>query len=117
MPLVPETSTTRTTLREAIAKEPTQQEAAKEAEYKSWRDSIFEIALQQYMADETVNERTKQVFSRIAVDGKKPEEVARAFGIERNAVDQIKSRSMTRLRELVKALELVDDTRLGYKRS
>lgn len=105
----------RATLREAYAKEPVKQETAEEAAYKSWRDSVFEIALQQYMADETVNERTKQIFSRIAINGEKPEDVARAFGIERNAVDQIKSRSMTRLRELVKALEQVDDVRLGHK--
>jgi len=106
----------RATLRETYAQEePARQETAEETAYKSWRDSVFEIALQQYMADETVNERTKQVFSRIAIDGERPEVVARAFGIERNAVDQIKSRSMTRLRELVRALEQVDDVRLGHK--
>jgi len=106
--------TLRASLHEAYASEPSPQEPAEDAAYKSWRDSVFEIALQQYMADETVNERTKQIFSRIAINGEKPESVAKAFGIERNAVDQIKSRSMTRLRELVKALEQVDDERLDY---
>lgn len=102
----------RTAMREAYAKEPVRQEASEDEAYRSWRDSVFEIALQQYMADETVNDRTKQVFSRVAIDGEKPEDVAKAFGIERNAVDQIKSRSLVRLRELVKALEQVDDARL-----
>lgn len=102
----------RTTMREAYAKEPVRQEASEDEAYMSWRDSVFEIALQQYMADETVNERTKQVFSKVAIEGEKPEDVAKAFGIERNAVDQIKSRSLARLRELVKALERVDDVRL-----
>lgn len=102
----------RTTMREAYAKEPVRQEATEDEAYMSWRDSVFEIALQQYMADETVNERTKQVFSKVAIEGEKPEDVAKAFGIERNAVDQIKSRSLARLRELVKALERVDDVRL-----
>ena len=105
----------RATLREAYAKEPVKRETDEEVADKSWRDAVFEIALQQYMADETINERTKQVFARVAVNGEKPEGVAKAFGIERNAVDQIKSRSLTRLRELVKALQQVDDVRLGHK--
>lgn len=105
----------RTTLRESYAKEPAKPDAAEETAYKSWRDAVFEIALQQYLADETVSERTKQVFARVAVNGEKPEGVAKAFGIERNAVDQIKSRSLARLRELVKALQQVDDVRLGHK--
>jgi len=83
-----------------------------EADEKAWRDSVFEIALQQYLADETVASRTKQVFTRLAVEGASPEEVARAFGIERNAVDQIKSRATARLRGFVKALEEVGDARL-----
>ena len=71
----------------------------------SWREAMFEVALQQYLADETVSARTRQVFARVAVNGEKPEAVAAAFGIARNAVDQIKSRAMARLRALVKALE------------
>lgn len=74
----------------------------------SWREAMFEVALQQYLADETVSARTRQVFARLAVNGEKPEAVAAAFGIARNAVDQIKSRARTRLRELVKALERAD---------
>ena len=105
----------RATLREAYAKEPVKRETDEEVADKSWRDAVFEIALQQYMADETINERTKQVFARVAVNGEKPEGVAKAFGIERNAVDQIKSRSLARMRELVKALKQVDDVRLGHK--
>ena len=37
-----------------------------------------------------------------------PEEVAAAFGMNRNAVDQIRSRMMVSLRSLVAALEKVD---------
>lgn len=65
------------------------------------------------MADDTVADRTKRIFARVAIDGEKPDVVAKSFGVERNAVDQIKSRSMTRLRELVAALEKVDDARLA----
>lgn len=101
----------RSAMHSAYANEPSSAETVDESAYKRWRDSVFEIALQQYLADETVNPRTKQVFTRLAVNGEKPEDVARAFGIERNAVDQIKSRAMARLRELVKVLEQVDDAR------
>ncbi len=102
----------RAELAAAYANEPNYAETDAEAEYKAWRTAIFEIALQQYLADDSVNELTKRVFTRLAVDGEKPAAVAQAFGIERNAVDQIKSRSTARLRELVEALEKVDDARL-----
>ena len=82
-------------------------------EERSWRNSLFEIALQQFLADESVKERTKQVFLRVAVNGEKPESVASAFGISRNTVDQIKARTLAHLRDLVNALEAVDDAAVG----
>ena len=69
-----------------------------------WRDAIFEIALRQLLADESVQERTKQVFVRTAVRGEAVAAVARDFGIERNAADQMKSRMLRRLRSLVESL-------------
>ena len=75
----------------------------------SWRESVFEIALQQLLADESINDRTKQVFVRVAVNGEKPESVAESFGIARNAVDQMKARMKDRLRELANALMKVED--------
>ena len=93
----------------AFASEPRRSDTAKDVEDKLWRESLFEIALQQYLADDSVQDRTKQIFTRIAVNGEKPDDVAASFGMKRNAVDQIKSRAMERLRELVKALEQVDD--------
>jgi RNA polymerase sigma factor (sigma-70 family) len=75
----------------------------------SWRESVFEIALQQLLADESINDRTKQVFVRVAVNGEKPESVAESFGIARNAVDQMKARMKERLRELANMLMKVDD--------
>ena len=74
-----------------------------------WRESVFEIALQQLLADESINDRTKQVFVRVAVNGEKPESVAESFGIARNAVDQMKARMKERLRELANMLMKVDD--------
>ena len=82
--------------------------AAAESEEQEWRESLLEIALQQLLADGSIHERTRLVFARVAVNGEKPEDVAAAFGIERNAVDQMKSRMMARLKELVSALEKAD---------
>ena len=72
---------------------------------QSWRETLVEIALQQLMNDESLQSRTRQVFLRVAVNGEKPDDVAAAFGIERNAVDQIKNRMMPRLQKIVAALE------------
>ena len=74
----------------------------------SWREAILEIALQQLLGNESIRQQTRQVFLRVAVNGEKPEEVAAAFGMKRNAVDQIRSRMMISLRSLVAALEKVD---------
>ena len=79
-----------------------------ESEDEEWRHSLLEIALQQLLADSSIHERTRLVFARVAVNGEKPDEVAAAFGITRNAVDQMKSRMMARLKELVAALEKAD---------
>ena len=81
---------------------------AAETDDEEWRHSLLEIALQQLLADESIHERTRLVFARVAVNGEKPDEVAAAFGITRNAVDQMKSRMMVRLKELVAALEKAD---------
>lgn len=78
---------------------------AAEGDEAAWRKSVFEIALRQLLADESVQERTKQVFSRVAVRGEDTRKVAEAFGLTPNAVAQIRFRMTQRLRELVTALE------------
>jgi RNA polymerase sigma factor (sigma-70 family) len=85
------------------------QEIADDKGASQWRESVFEIAMQQLLADESINDRTKQVFVRVAVNGEKPESVAESFGITRNAVDQMKARMKNRLRELADALIKVED--------
>ena len=72
---------------------------------QSWRVTLVEIALQQLMSDESIQSRTRQVFLRVVVNGEKPDDVAAAFGIERNAVYLIKNRMMPRLQKIVAALE------------
>lgn len=74
-----------------------------------WRESVLEIGLRQLLADDSISDRTKEVFVRVAVNGEKPESVAEAYGITRNAVDQMKSRMKDRLQKLANALIKVDD--------
>ena len=74
-------------------------------EDQSYRRAIFEIALRQFLADESIADRTKRIFERVAINGETPEAVAASFKMKRHAVDQAKSRAMARLREIVKDLE------------
>lgn len=88
--------------------EPEMSDTEREKEEKSWREAIYEIALEQVLSDETIQSRTKQIFLRTAIDGERPEDVAESFGIKRNAVDQAKSRMIERMRDLVGRLEDLD---------
>ena len=72
---------------------------------QSYRESLFELALRQFRADESIADRTKRIFERVAINGESPEAVAASFKMKRHAVDQAKSRAMDRLREIVKDLE------------
>ena len=74
----------------------------------SYRTAVFEIALHRFLSEETVADRTKRIFERTALNGESPESVAASFKMTRHAVDQAKSRAMSRLRELVKELESVN---------
>ena len=74
----------------------------------TYRKSIFEIALRWFLAVDSVADRTKRIFERTAINGESPESVAASFKMTRHAVDQAKSRSMGRLREIAKSLEDVD---------
>ena len=75
------------------------------ADEQSYREALFEIALRQFLSDESIADRTKRIFERIALNGESPEAVAESFKMTRHAVDQAKSRAMARLREIVKDFE------------
>ena len=79
--------------------------SANEIDYREWRESVYEIALQQLLADESIHERTKQVFVRLAIDGEKPEAVAESLGIPYNTVIRIRKRTIARLRNYVEAMK------------
>ena len=94
-------------LRERVAEEP--KEPSDDPEEENYRKSLFDIAVRQFFDDETIAPRTKEIFRRTAIRGESPEAVAKSFMMERHAVDQIKSRSVAKLREFVEALEKAND--------
>ena len=78
-----------------------------DADEQSYRESLCELALRQFLADESIADRTKRILERVAINGESPEAVAASFKMKRHAVDQAKNRAMARLREIVKQLENV----------
>ena len=95
-----------TASRKRLADDPTAQ-AHSEAPFPIdvWKKSAYEIALRRFLADPRVQPQTKEIFKRVAIRGEKPETVAANFGLTRNAVDQIKDRTIRRLKALVVELE------------
>ena len=71
----------------------------------AFNDAVFELALRELLADPAIRGQTKQVFIRVAVNGEKPATVAEAFGVTRNAVDQIKNRLVTKLKAIAEGLK------------
>ncbi len=90
-----------------VTAEPASVDSENELDHRQWQESVFEIALRQLLADESVQERTKQVFVRLAIDGEKPEAVAESLGIAYNTVIKMKERTLERLRGYVKSLKSV----------
>lgn len=70
----------------------------------AWKESAFESALEQLLANTRIQESTRQIFRRVALCHESPEAVAAAYGTTRNNVDQIKNRMVAKLHELVVAL-------------
>ena len=72
-----------------------------------WHKAVFEVALQQLMADPAIHDRTKQIFIRTAIRQEPPDTVAQALGVSRNVVDQQKRRTLAKFKALVAALKEV----------
>lgn len=79
--------------------------SVKEQSYRDWRENLFEVALQQLLADESIHDRTKQAFIRTAINGEPIEVVADSLGVQRNTVDCMRSRMLQELREIVEKLK------------
>lgn len=82
-----------------------------DSEDDAYRQSLVDLALARFFADESVAARTKEIFRHVAVKGDAPESVAKAFQVERHTVDQIKSRSLEKIRGYISELEAVGDRR------
>ena len=78
----------------------TYQSRSYRADLTDWQKDAYESALQQFFANPSVSTRDKEIFRRVIRRGEKPEDVAAVFGITRNNVDQIMSRTRSRLKEL-----------------
>lgn len=74
--------------------------AESEAELTQRQFTAYEVALQQLLSDPKIQDQTKQIFIRTALNDESPEAVAALFGITRNNVDQIKNRMTAKLKEL-----------------
>jgi len=70
-----------------------------------WRQSLIEEALKQVLSDPRTRPETVEVFRAFALEGRPIAEVAAQFGIKENAVFQIRNRLMTRLNEIIAAME------------
>ena len=66
-------------------------------------EEIAKVAIHQVLNDKSTSVRDREVFTR-TTSGESPEEVAKAFGITRNNVDQIKARIMRKVREIAEEL-------------
>lgn len=95
-----------TASRKSLAEDPTvQSHADSPFSIDGWKKSAYEIVLRRFLADPRVQPQTKEIFKRVAIRGEKPETVATDFGLTRNAVDQIKDRTIRRLKVIVAELE------------
>ena len=74
-------------------------------EYRQWRESVYEIALHQFMADETISDRDKQIFTRMAINGESAKDVAAALSVTPNTAYLTKGRLLEKLRKVVKSLK------------
>ncbi len=72
---------------------------------EEWKHAVFETAIRQLLADESIAPRSRQVFRALVLEHRDPVDVGRCHGITRNAADQIKNRLMTKLRKLVEELK------------
>ena len=73
-------------------------------EDEEWQAAAMEAAVEQLMSNPRINPATREVFRHVALMHEKPEDVARQFGISRNNVDQIKSRMIGKLAEMIRAM-------------
>ena len=80
------------------------EEVDAEAEHM-WKLSLYEQCLEQLKSDTEIDARTCAIFIAYAVEGRKPRELAREFGVKENNIYQIKNRIIERMSRQVKELQ------------
>ena len=80
------------------------EQAEEGAEENEWRFAAMEAAVEQLMANPSINPRTREIFRHVALQHEPAAEVAQLFGVSRNNVDQIKNRLVRRLSDMVAAM-------------
>lgn len=80
------------------------QPAPADADDEQWKMSAMHAAVDQLMADPSLEPRTREIFRHVALMHEPPESVAMQFGTTRNNVDQIKKRLVDRLAKSVAAM-------------
>jgi len=76
---------------------------------QSSRETLYEIALQQLLANPDVSERDKQILIRTAIRCESPVAVADSLAVTRDVVDQVKRRMVVRLRTAIENLKRADE--------
>ena len=84
------------------------EEGGCEEDEAAWRETVYATALEQLLADPSVNALHKRMFVRTALKGEKAADVAASLLATPDAVAQAKKRMTARLRDLVERLERVD---------
>ena len=79
-----------------------------EEECRQWQDQAMEAAIEQFLIDESIDSRNREIFRHVALMHESPESVAQKFGITRGNVDVIKNRMIKRLSVLVEKMTELD---------
>lgn len=73
-------------------------------ERSAFEEAALNAALEQLLHDQTLSATHREIFRHVALLHEPPADVAAAFGVTRNNVDQIRSRMTGRLEALVRAM-------------
>lgn len=101
--------TKRTTEINRIVSEETSitSESGIDSEEKAWKEHLVEAAIEQLLADTSINQRNREIFRHVTLIHEKPEEVAKRFGVSRGNVDVIKNRMIEKLSQIVSEMKAV----------
>lgn len=93
-----------TNARRRLREDPAARHAGDAARAEEWKIAALEVAIEQLLADQSVNPFHRTVFRQLVQEKEKPDTVAARFGVPRNTVDQIKHRLVARLAEAVRRM-------------